>query len=641
VPDVNLANRPVPRTQLRDALGNDPRLIKSFEGLQADSVNIAFAINTLTLQLLNSSPGAFNVRLFRHISDLHWDEMGLSTPDSIRTAGYSAIGKGAATYFRLPDGPWSANAYTIQDASGNWWRLPLDQPVEAEQLGAVGDAVIETGLAQGTDDTQAWQLALSGPWASVRANPVGYLVGDLRPAPGVTIFAGAGLAYTDNTNPFNPRVAPTFIRLAGAQSVFDMGWLRGTNPADLATYNLPIPLRSVTMVGIDVDGVARDCFGISGGSNRLRLLNVQVMNCSVDLGGQTLGSDGHVGSAYTRSARVIDCAFTSADIGAQNFIDSQFLGGEIANCDTFGWHCTNGGNSNTVIGTRIEFTQSGTNIEINNCSDIIFAAFLSDRGGLLGISIKNCTDVQINGVKVRRAGALGNVGFQSDAAIYLEDSQRIDLVNVTASIGHADGGTPPDTPDIGIVINNSGGPNPCSDISITGGDFAAMPTPLKAVPGRDSITRLRILNVRGIPDYDNSSPEKRKDGRTYYDNPVTALLNAAGGSQAFTMDLLPLSAFTYDAFTLTVWTRWDTGLGNRGLAKFALLSRIDSAGTAAVDVGSVFGEHGAAGAIAFGGGTAIDLAISAVAADASSFTLTITNVDATHKIEVYARVTSA
>jgi hypothetical protein len=629
------SNQPVTRPDLRKSLGPNPRLVKAFEDMQADGGKTVQFLNQLITRFFNSNPGAFQARLFADIRAIKWADLGLDVPDSIRTSGYTVLGKGGATYFKLGPGTWTENAYTISDGEGNFWQLPFDQPVEAEQLGAIGDASYSGTSRSGTDDTVAWNLAVSGLWYHVKANPRAYLISGLgiMPAPGVTVFGWAGEGYVDNTNPANPRILPTFIGDVGCTAVFNFGYLRDSG-------GLPINVRSVSLIGIHIDGVDQTFPAVSGGSNHLKFYGSTSLNCSSGIGEAALGPDGTHGSNYTHALKWLDSSANSCGVGIQNLVDGQVLGGSVANCQTYGIHGTTGANANTFIGIRVEFTQAGPNFGFYQCEDIIVADLCSDRAFTNSVDIRQCKQIQVANVKHRRPGKSGD---PIDVGLYIEDSQSITATNNDFSSGHDDGGTPPDTPTSAIVINNTSNPSyPVTDITIDGGQASTIPTPLQCFPLRDSIPNLVVVNLAGVLNYDNRSLLKQKDGRLYYaptpDTQSTEL--NPGDSFSWTFRLPAISATTTEGYTLTVTTRWKTSPANRNHAKFGLFAYQEAIPSANIISTPVFSEYGTPGAVAFGTGTVVNLAISAVdASDASSFTLTGTNTDASHVIQVQVRLT--
>lgn len=629
------SNQPVTRNQIRNSLGQNPRIVKAFEDLQTDGIKIVEFLNTIIRRFFYSNPGAFQAKLFDDIRSFKWDDLGLDVPSSIRTSGRTVVGKGAATYYKLGPGPWVENEYTIADRDGNFWQLPFDQPVEAEQLGALGDAAYSGAARSGTDDTAAWNLATSGLWLWVKANPRAYLVSGLgiMVAPGVTIFSTAGEGYVDNINPANPRILPTFIGDTGCTAIFNFGYLRsGGSPAFV---------RSVSLIGIMADGVDSTFPAISGGSNHLKLFGCLLLNCSSGIGGAALGPDGNHGSNYTHAMKWLDSSANSCGIGIQNLVDSQILGGSVANCQTYGIHGTTGANANTFIGIRVEFTQNGPGFGFFQCEDQIIADLCCDRAFTSSVDIRQCKQIQVSGVKHRRPGKSGD---PLDVGVYLEDSQSITLTNNDFSSGHDDGGVPPDTPTSAIVINNTfNATYPVNDITIVGGQATTIPTPLQCFPLRDSIPNLVVLNVAGITNYDNRSILKQKDGRLYYapapDTQSTEL--NPGDSFNWVFRLPSISATTTEAYVLTVTTRWKTSPGNRNHAKFGLFAYQEAIPSANIIPTPVYSEYGTPGAVAFGTGTVANLAISGVnTSNASSFTLTVTNTDPTHIIQVNVRLTT-
>jgi len=597
--------------------------------------SIQFAVDELVQQMLNVSPGAYSTRLFSDIRKIRWKDLGQAIPNAIRTSGYTELGKGAATYYKLPTGDWTENEYTIQDGEGNFWQLPFDQPIEAEQLGAMGDAAYIGAVRSGTDDTAAWNLAVSGLWVSAKANPRAYRISGLgiMPAPGVTILGASGEPYTDNINPLNPRILPTFIGDVGCTAVFNFGYLRDSGGA-------PINVRSVTMIGLLIDGVDSTLPGVSGGSNHLKIWGCTILNCSSGIGEAALGPDGTHGSNYTHALKWLDSSANTCGIGIQNLVDGQVLGGSVANCQTYGIHGTTGANANTFVGVRVEFTQAGPNFGFFQCEDQIVSSLCSDRAFTNSVDIRQCKSIQLADVKHRRPG---KSGAPLDVGVFIEDSQSITITNNDYSSGHDDGGTPPDTPTSAIVINNTSNPDfPVTDITIVGGQATNVPTPLQCFPLRDSIPNLVVLNVAGITNYDNRSFLKQKDGRLYYPptpDTQTTELNP-GDSFAWIFSLPPIGATTTEGYTLTVTTRWKTSPANRNHAKFGLFAYQEAIPSANIVPTPVFSEYGTPGAIAFGTGTVANLAISAVdASNASSFTLTVTNTDPTHIIQVLVRLT--
>lgn len=595
-----------------------PPLFIEQQGALLNAESVRSELLAILNEIQSSSITISNVSL---IATLHWNAVNEPLPLTINTAGYSAFGKGAATYYRqngTGPGAYTPTRYRFMDGDGFWWALDPNLHVTPEQLGAMGDATISGTTVLGTDDTAAFLAGMDGYFKAMRMNPTGYQTGNFSQPPGHCLYGYAGFGYVTDES----QVRPVLIRKPGSTAVVDYG----------------AGQRSCTLIGFLIDCVANDCIGISGGSSHANIRDVQVLNASVGIGGSTTGS------IYTRSLKATNVNVETCTTGMQNFIDSEFINCAISNCGT-GFHGTAGANSNNWTGGRMEFSTSGHLIDINTSSDYLFSNFMLDRSFLCGVYLQGCADMTFTGIKYRRSGAADNGNLIADAHLFLDNCSRCQFISGDATKGSGDGSVPPTTPKYFAKFNNVN-----DHITINGVDVSNSNTVGLIVYNSGlSTTQMpsyRISACNGIDDFDNVSLIQIGGGRRGYGvSPAFGTIPALGASpvlnngqnQAFVFTLAPITTFDTRCYTLLVFTRDATAPGSRQQAKFPIIVRAE-AGAAVIEADPVYSQTSSG--IAFSGATTIGLAFSGLASDGSSVTLTATNANA-HQIRVWVQMVDA
>jgi len=537
------------------------------------------------------------------------------TLSGVPSAGDIAIA--GSTLFKGPDG----NVYYVSpDHTAYVMVGQLPGTVSLEQVGCVGDG--------STDDTTAFNLACGGKWQRVLARPnASYALNSAVMANGVTLSGSAGQSYT--AVPDDSYILPKLVPASGATIILNLN-----NQIDSTKG------RGNTIEFMCIDGLNSTANCISAGSAHLTLISCQLTNGIYGLGGQVGGG----GSAYTRSLRATSCMWTNCSTaGLANLIDSEVTGGILAN-SAINYKAIPGSNSNRFSNCRFEFAQTGENVRLDGSggaaiSNINFSNCQFDRGWFSGLYANNVTHLQMSNCMHRRAGAAGSGSVSQNAHLAFDNSSWIEISNADFLHGTDDGGGGNDTPLYNVQCNNV-----VTNFIWNGGDGSQGYTSafISYNSGKTSanIPGHKIHGVGGVENYDPFSLLKNTGfGRTYQSFGFTGTLNASGGNTTVTLTQSGINTSSRGWATLTAYNRDVTNGTLNALASFHLLNTREG-GSASIAPATLvpFGEVGTAGSIGTSG-SVITLAIGTIAADASSFVVTVTNVHATKQFQVWLELT--
>jgi hypothetical protein len=474
-------------------------------------------------------------------------------------------GPGGQVYYVLPDG---SGYCAVGDSQGG---------VCPDQLGAVGNGV--------ANDAAAWTQACSGVFRRVNLrHSANYLI--LTPVPvanGVKIVGVAGRDYTT----FHSYIGPRVTGKTGSV-VFLLDQHGNTSIG-----------RSVTMEGFAIDGVDQTCHGISAGSVRLNIRDVNITNCNFAIGGGASG-----GWAYSNTMSASNVMVTNCVRGISSPIDSRFVGCEFAN-NGDNLRAVAGANTNTFVACRLEFASSGNNVRLDasgSGSTVSYWRFIGcefDRGVGCSAYLSAATYISFVGCMFRRSGS-GAGGLGARSHIFTDSCDHITITDPQSSHGHDDGGGGAETPAYFYEANNVN-----SNVIITGGDisnaYVTAPFHYNSGLNKTQMPGHKVTGVGGVDDYDNVSSRKKANGREFFDDYDSGVLAT---SAALTASLSVPGPIANDVehYTLAVWTRNAAGSARNLSAEFPFTVRKDG-GTATIVSANVGGkEMGAKGAVGFGAG---------------------------------------
>jgi hypothetical protein len=519
--------------------------------------------------------------------------------------GYAKGGDGGGGIFA-----WSAsstkadNNGTVINPTGNTgagrWLRQLQGVLRTPQMfGAQGDGA--------TDDTAAFNAALAdGP---TYVPPAHYLAGGIAPPNGAILKGDVGLGYYGDIAQGTPGslqqltpVTPTIIAPVGF-----------TGPI----INLAGTL-DVILDGLFLDGGANTptCDGISSGSTRATINRVTAVRCI-----NGIGSNGSPADAYTHVATIIDCEFTNNTYGISNLIDSVMIAGAMSS-NYVNLNLQSGANANNFVGVRNEF---GNTYGVTGFQAIgnQFVAGRFDRNSGAAVNLgTGCQEWNFVGVQFIRNGNTNT--YPNNTHIALNGTTSVNFTSCISQTGVNDDGSGVNAPAYVFTFINSNARVITTNCDWTGfvSGFSQGTQPTLYVQ-RDN-------NTGGVGDVANSSQPFIAAGRIAQTPYKGGAANIGPG--ASTTITLTMAAFgTSSTYATTSRTLRITGQNfnspyNSNSARIDLMFTRSGATSNFVSASAAYGECGGTGVIAYGGSPShLKLAISAVAADLSSMTLTITN----------------
>jgi hypothetical protein len=212
-----------------------------------------------------------------------------------------------------------------------------------------------------------------------------------------------------------------------------------------------------TVENLNFHGVNRSCAGFGPGSgDELNFINVSMYRFSIGF-----GKDG----AYTGNSRLWNCQANGNTTGVMNFIDSHFYGCEINANEGVGIKQMAGANDCTFVGTKNEWN-NGSNWEFYQTAANNIIGGVTDRsGGSYGFDIRQ-SSLTINGTIVRRSG---RADASTSAHFLLGSNSLVTLNGVVTKTGADDGGGGLVTPAyVFRGVDSSGGDLYANGCDLTG-----------------------------------------------------------------------------------------------------------------------------------------------------------------------------
>ncbi len=370
--------------------------------------------------------------------------------------------------------------------------------------------------------------------------------------------------------------------------------------------------NDATLKGLLVDGGANTptCDGVSSGSTQIMMERVTVVRCINGLGSVS-NTD-----LYTHVATLINCEFANNTNGISNLIDTAMIGGAVS-ANTIGVNLGSGANANSFIAVRFEWSIND-GVAGYNASSNVFCGGLFDRNGWRGLNLgAGCKDWTFVGVQFARNGS--NNVYPNNSHIALNGTTSVFFNGCVSRTGTNDDGTGTLSPAYFINYINTNALVTISgcDVSgfVTGFAFGSNPT---SYVQRDNF---------GAGDTLVNAARPYISGGVIAQTPFTkaGATVSPGASTTIAMGQSPIVT-NYSNTTRTLHV---TAVNNNSpyqscSARIALGFYRDTAvhtptGSAA------YGETGGTGIITWGGSGKLQLSVSSVASDGSSFMLGILN----------------
>ena len=527
----------------------------------------------------------------------------LSDGFTVTVAAFAIHGDGGGGIFTwnatslLPDDNGSVVNAIGNSGGGRWLRQLTNGRVTPQMFGAKGDGL--------TDDTLAFNAALKAARVTVPAAT--YLVSGIAMINGAEIEGGAGLGYSGDTS-ITAVVKPILMAKAGSSCIINVAGV-----------------RDISIAGLFLDGGNIGSDGISAGSTQLTLNRVTVVRCTNGLG-SAAGAD-----LYTHVPTIIDCEFANCINGVVNLVDGVMMAGAVSAC-TYGINLGAGAAANNFIGVRAEWC-SQHNIHIYQSQKIQFIGGLVDAASTAGAYLAGASDIHFVGVQFARNGRTNDTTWLGNSHLVLDSNNAaIAITNPVWTKGQDDTGSGPVTPQYGITYNNTN-----DRVVITSGDGGGYTA---AFSRGTEPTSYVLRDVSGAGDSIVTAARPYIRDGIAAQTVQTRNSSNMGPGQLSTITV-GQSAFSngYSAyFREMIVYATDFNAGNSYAAKFNLVFYYDTAAHLPT-VSSAFGEVGTAGLFSFSttNGT-LQLSIGGLAADGSSFILTIKNVSASGNYGVWAEL---
>lgn len=428
-----------------------------------------------------------------------------------------------------------------------------------------------------------------------------YSVGDVDIPEGITLAGCRRPVYNPATVAAVYGMGSVIVKDAGAANLFR--W-RGYSGASGIIFH--------------GNGKTAACFETVAG----RLSQMHIDNCGMHGFLYGVGN-----TAYMSSTRLRFCSISQNAKGVFALIDSQVSGNFINANDQQGIDLPNGANDVLILGNKIEWnTQEG--VRLATAANCEIDGNIIDRNGRAGVRVGGGCRVNI-GANVMRRNGRAILGNEECAHVYFAGASTLSLGAILSRSGADDDGAGDTTPNYTLSI---GAATPDA-LSWQGGDATGCVT--SAVRYGSTPTVCKVRGVAGVEDLVNSGYFRVDNGRHFFARSTLANLAPGATSAALTVSHPALATFTRRTFKVRIEARDATTGGSIVGEAFCLLRRDGGATTAhfvqAPMQALVSAGGGVAVAATYIGATALEtlqLAFANVAADGSTFDVTVKNNDA-------------
>lgn len=383
-----------------------------------------------------------------------------------------------------------------------------------------------------------------------------------------------------------------FQRLAGAGSVFTAG-----SSGDI---------RGVRLSNFGIDGVNRDCNGITGELFYWTIDNLYIGKCRNAIGSETL---------YTHILKVHHCTMYSNNIAIKNTIDSHFDNIIIASSQDDSIQLLSGADSNLFSNCRIEWGY-GYGATLYGSQRQTFANCQFDRCAAGAMKIADTANhINVVGGFMDRCASRDDTDHQG--SVFIDGTaNNLSFFGISFNKGKDDDGGGTESPRYHFWFNSGtiSKVNIVGNVGLDGATVgpvyynAAQPTPY------------RLQSNLGVNDLLLGQVINRDDEGYYFSKASADINNSATGN--FDLSAPAIGTFSRAFKTLQVYVR-NKSSGATYQGKFDLTINREGSG-ASVGASAIYGEAGTAGVIRVGSST-LNLAFTNVATDGSTFRVTCAN----------------
>jgi hypothetical protein len=425
-----------------------------------------------------------------------------------------------------------------------------------------------------------------------------YISGDVPLPLGVNILGFSRKLYTvsDSSN-FNT-CGSVIRKKAGATSIFN--FRSGT-----------------TLTGIVFDGLDKLTPFMQRVAGTTSLGNVRAVRCGFYRFSNAIG--GTAGQYI--GVQLSDCQIASNFRGVYSTIDSMFIGCTINANDDDGVNLQKGANDNTFNGCRIEWN-GGNNVVAVGALNTTIIGELNDRAGKAGIACLAGAEVFVTGVRMRRNGRIAAAGTSDNTHFRLEgDGSALIINGVSTKIGADDTGGGQVSPQYSIY---TGGSSTNMKLIISSSDFEgstgthffAATTP----------ANMRIINNIGLNSVSNSGFDRVLNGSRFVYG-LTKQISAPGQAITLAMQQPAYNQTSrYPLRTIQIESR-STIDGTDEIYSMEVSFSAESYGSRFIvtnERSTPAGRFGTSGAT-------VNVAITELSADASTFNVVLTPTDSKNR----------
>lgn len=431
---------------------------------------------------------------------------------------------------------------------------------------------------------------------------------------GVEVPVGLALVG-ESTKPFDPA---DVTGVYGAGSVI----VRASGGTSMFLWNAGCKAEGLLLHGVDK---AVDCFQSATGA---RLTSLRIMECGLHGWHYAIGNPG-----YLQTLRAFYCNISDNMTGVYGLVDSMVAMCYISYNDARGVDQQGGANDTCFFCNRVEWNGTENFAFQLSVRNSIEGGNI-DRSGLAGIEVVNA-QVRINPAYIWRSGK-NILGANNCAHIHLNGAAcDVSIGPIITTSGINDDSTGDLTPNYGISLGGAEAP---ARVVMAGGNLTGCVTSAVNL-GIDPL-EFKMLGVAGAEDRVNSGLARAQGGRRYFQR--STLMTVAPGvvSAATTVGFPALSTFAATSAKVRVEAR-NTANGSAIVGEAIAAIQREGAGATVTFAQAPFQSSVASGVSTpatnlVGGSSAetLQLQFANVAADASTFDVTVKNNHATATYQV-------
>jgi hypothetical protein len=425
-----------------------------------------------------------------------------------------------------------------------------------------------------------------------------YIIGDVDLPLGFNIIGYSRKPYTVSASSSFNKCGSVIRKKAGAASIFN--FRSGT-----------------TLSGLVFDGLDKLSPFMQRVAGTTELGNFRAIYCGFYRFSNAIG--GNAGQYI--GMQLSSCQMASNIRGVYNTIDSMFLGCTINANDDDGVNLQTGANDNSFVNCRMEWN-GGNNFYAFGALNNTIIGELNDRAGKAGIACTGHAEVFVTGVRMRRNGRYAVANTSDNTHFRLEgDGSSLIINGVNTKIGADDTGGGQVSPQYSIY---AGGASANMKLVVSGSDFEGS-TGTHFYPATMP-TNTRIIGNIGLNDVSTSGFDRVLNGSRF----VYGLTKQVSGpGQAITIPLQQPAynqTSRYPSREIQINAR-NTADGTDEVYSMKVAFSTESYGSRFIvldEKSTPASRFGTTGAV-------VNIAITDLVADASSFNVVITPTDAKNR----------